>query len=378
MRLYKSKTMFAMVAFLLAFPVLVSNNAFPHGDAPSACENRYDATIASMTINNGTQTLDPVANPDLQFNAQINDGYDVIFTLHTANASSLNNTLSGTTWYRNSAFGFGSGACVDNAGPDQDISVTVHVTPPSGVPDGYQQNIIEWGAWPEVVQLSYKVTWQSKPEQEQPQNDTLSAPIVEDDADVQDNEPEDKEDLEDDNLGIVISPFIYRDETFASATNDDDDGDITIEQLLPEDALHINGTLASYQFLNETGTLQLHILSGNWKLAMNDTAVVDFDANFTTVRSDGNGRETFSLGNLTAVRGSEIDFVNNMISIKSTLDYHTNGETTRENATITVHNLNAITVELEDMDAPIYGVVDKIVLVQDGEPIVMDQQFDMI
>lgn len=330
-----------------------------------------------MTINNGTQTLDPVANPDLQFNAPIDEGYDVTFILHTANTSSLNNTLSGTTWYRNSAFGFGSGVCVDNAGPDHNISTTVHVTPPSGVPDGYQQNIIEWGAWPEVVQLSYEVTWQS--EQELQQNDTQSSPIVEDDTDVQENESENKEYLEDDNFGIVISPFIYRDETFASATNDDEDSDITLEQLSPkEDALHINGTFSSYQFLNETGTLQLHILSGNWNMAMNDTAVVDFDANFTMVRSDGNGRETFSLGNLTTARGTEIDFVNSMISIKSTLDYHANGETTRENATIIVQSLNVITVELEDMDAPIYGVVDKIVLVQDGEPIVMDRQFDMI
>lgn len=355
MHLYKNKTALATVAFLVVYPVLLSNNAFSHGDAPSTCENRYDALITSMMINNGTQTFNPLSDSDLQFAAQIDDGYDVTFAMHTANASSLNNTLSGTTWYRNSAFGFGSGVCVDNAGSDQDISLTVHVIPPSGIPDGYQQNNVEWGAWPEVVRLSYGVTWHSEPQQ----NDTQSVPPVEDDDGVQDNEHEDEEDLEDDDSGIVLSPFIYRDETFASAI---DDGSITLERLPSEDALHINGTLASYQFLNETGAMQLHIFSGNWSMVMNDTAVVDFDANFTMVRSDGTGRETSSLGNLTAVNGSEMNLVNDTISIKSTLDYHAHGETTRVNATMTVESLNAITVELECRGAPVYGVVDKIVL----------------
>ena len=100
---------------------LLSSTAFAHGDAPSTCENRYDAGIASMAIDNGTQTFNPMSDSDLKFGAQIGAGYDVTFILHTANASSQNNTLAGSTWYRNTAFGFGSGVCVDDAGPDKDI-----------------------------------------------------------------------------------------------------------------------------------------------------------------------------------------------------------------------------------------------------------------
>jgi hypothetical protein len=374
MRLSKNKTMLAIFAFLIAFPIMLSNNAFSHGDAPSNCENRYDATITSMTVSNWTQNFDPISDPDTQFAAQIEDGYDVTFTLHTTNVSSQNNTVAGTSWYRHSAFGFGSGMCVDNAGPDQDISVTVHVDPPSGIPDGYQQDNIEWGAWPQVIQLSYGVTWHSQPEQEPQQNGIPFARSTEDNDEVEDNEPE--EDLDDDVSGFVMSPFIYKSEE--STTSVTDAGNVTLEQPPREDVLHINGTLASYQFLNETGVMQLHILSGNWRLAMNDTAVVDFDADFTMLRSDGNGREVFSLGNLTSVSASNMNLVNNMISINSAIDYHAYGEMTRTNVTITVQRLNVIVIELEGMGAPMYGVIDKIVLVKDGQPIVMDRQFDMI
>lgn len=391
MYLYKNKrTALAIVAFLIAFPILLSNNAFSHGDAPSTCENRYDATITSMTINNGTQTFDPVSNPDLQLAAQIDKGYDVTFILHTANSSSQNNTLSGTTWYRHSAFGFGNGVCVDNAGPDQNISVTVYVTPPSGIPDDYQQNNVQWGAWPEVVQLSYGVVWHSGQKQESHQNNTSTAQSIEEDnaaaeEEMEDSVPRNEEEFEDEYSGIILSPFIYKDkeETTVSATilSTDTDNETTMEQLsLSEDALHINGTLASYQFLNETSMMQLHLLSGNWSMAMNETAVVNFDADFTVMRSDGTSREEFSLGNLTAVNDSEMHLANDTISIKSTLDYHAYGETTRANATITVQRLNVIVIELKGMNTtPIYGVIDKIVLVQDGQmTVVKERQFDMI
>jgi hypothetical protein len=214
-----------------------------------------------MSIDNGTQTFDPV-NSELEFDAQIGAGYDMTFTLHTTNLSSLNDMSAGTTWYRHSAFGFGSGACVDGAGPDQDVQVALHVDAPSGVPDGYEQNAVEWRSWPEVVQITYRVVWHNATDPEPP-----SPPSTDDDEPEDDEEPE--EDNEDDDLiGIIRSLFIFRNETTVVSAE-------TIEQLPQEnvDILEINGTLASYHFLNET---RLYILSGNWIMAMNDTAVIDF------------------------------------------------------------------------------------------------------
>lgn len=386
------------LALLVAFPVLLSNNAFSHGEAPSTCENRYDAEITSMAIDNGTRTFDPVSESDLQFVALMGDGYDVSFTLHTANASSMNNTSAGTAWYRHTAFGFGNGVCVEGAGPDEDISVTVHVDAPSGVPDGYQQNGVEWGSWPGVLYITYGVTWHSEEEQEPLQNDTESAPPeppelpadndvgeeVEDNNDRDDKEEKDKEFEGSGPEGIVHSPFIFKNEkTAVSATRANDliEDAPEVMPIPAADALHLNGTLASYHFLNGAQAPLLHILSGNWSMTLNDTAVTDFEANLTMVRSDGLERQEFSLGNLTAVDNLDMTLAGGTVSMKSALDYYAGGETTRLNATITVQRLNVIVIELEGIDrleTPIYGVVDKVIRIEDGQAKVMSLQFDMI
>lgn len=144
------------------------------------------------------------------------------------------------------------------------------------------------------------------------------------------------------------------------------------------DALQINGNLAPYQFLNGTHAMQLHILSGNWSMAMNDTAVFDFNANFTMVRSDGLERRTFSLSNLTAVKDLDIMLTNSTMSLRSALDYHAGSETTRVNATFTVQKLNVIVIEMDDIGTPINGVVDKFVRIENGQTPVMHCQFEMI
>lgn len=368
-----------LALFLSCLPPLLSNNAFSHGDAPSTCENRYDADITSMTIDNGTQMFDPT-NPGLEFDAQMDTGYDVAFTLHTANASSQNNTLAGTTWYRITAFGFGSGVCVDNAGQDQDVPISLHVDAPyGGVPDGYEQSAVEWGSWPEIVQITYKVVWHNatdpEPPEEQPplQEDDVTEPASNDDEsedDQRDDEPEDDERAPDDiPVGTVISPFLFNNNTIVAPETGGS------EQLLEDvDVLDINGTLASFHF---TKDMRLYILSGNWSMAMNGTAVIDFGANFTMVRANGLDRQTYSLDNLTAVNDSDLVLGNNTLALTSLLDYRANGTITRVNATVTLEKLNLVKIETDDM-GPIYGVVDKVVRNINGEKQVMARQFDMI
>jgi hypothetical protein len=380
---------------LSCLPPLLQNSVFAHGDAPSTCENRYDADIASMAIDNGTQTFDPMSDSELEFDAQISDGYDVTFTLHTANVSSQNNTFAGTTWYRLTAFGFGSGVCVDDTGPDQDIQLTVHVEVMPGVPDGYTQDGVEWGSWPDTSQVRYNVVWHNAtnpepPVEEQPpveqqppqQNDTDQGsedgliPTDNNDPETNDDDEfEDEESAPDNDLtGTLISPFIFKNETTSASAAETDD---VIEGQTPRiaDALYINGTLASYLFLNGT---QLYILSGNWSMAMNDTAVLDFGANFTMVRADGIGRQTYSLDNLTAVSDLDLLLSSGTMGLTSPLDYHANGTTTKVNATVTLAKLNVIKVELGNMSTPVYGMVDKVMRTENGETLVMERQFDMI
>lgn len=386
----------AKVAVFLALaiscvPPLLSSTAFAHGAAPSTCENRYDAGIASMAIDNGTQTFDPMSDSDLEFGAQIGAGYDVTFTLHTANASSQNNTLAGSTWYRNTAFGFGSGACVDDAGPDKDVQLTMHVEVMPGVPDGYTQNGVEWGSWPDGSQVRYNVVWHNvsdseSPEEEQlpeeeqpPQQDNPTGseqplpPTANDDESEHGDESEDSEESEDDDsTGALLSPFVFKDESTAVSATVADDG---IEELLPQvaDALYINGTLASYHYIAG----QLHILSGNWSMAMNDTAVFDFDANFMMVRSDGLDRKEYSLANLTAVSDSDLILGDATMALASALDF-ANGTTARVTATIAIVKLNVVQIELASLGTPVYGVVDEVVRTENGETLVMARQFDMI
>ena len=385
-----AKVAVLLVLAISCVPTILLSTAFAHGAAPSTCENRYDAGITSMVIDNGTQTFDPISDSDLEFAAQIGAGYDVMFILHTANASSQNNTLTGNTWYRSTAFGFGSGVCVDDAGPDKDIRLAVHVEVMPGVPDGYMQNGIEWGSWPDGSQVRYNVVWHNAsdsespeegqpPEEEQPHNQTSSEqpvpPTTNDDEPERGDESEEEGDGESedgDSTGALLSPFVFKDESTAiSATVVDDE----VEELLPQatDALYINGTLASYHYVAG----HLHILSGNWSMAMNDTTVFDFDANFTMVRSDGLDRRAHSLANLTAVSDSDLFLGDATMALTSELDF-VNGTTTRVNATITVVKLNVIHVELGSLDTPVYGVVDKVVRTENGETLVMARQFDMI
>jgi hypothetical protein len=368
-----AKTVLAIgLLCVLSMPALLSNNVFAHGDAPSTCENRYDATIESMTVNNGTQTFDPMANSGLQVDAKIDAGYDVTFTLRTANQSSQNNTLPGSTWYHHYAFGFGNGVCVDGADPSQDIPITVHVGAISGIPDNYTQSNVEWGSWPEVVQATYGVVWhssQEQPAEEQQQEGTTEPPdnrqpLTDTARDI------DKVPLNN-NVGTLISPFIFN-----NNNNIQPASETTVVQDVAPDTLVMNGTIASLSMAQES----LYILSGNWSMTANDTAISDFEANFTMVRSNGLDRQAYSLGNLTAVDSQNVDIDNGTMTIPSMVDVSKNGMTiaTRVNVTIAVEKLNVIKISMVGSQAgilgnPIYGVVDALVRTSNGERQVIER-----
>ncbi|MGI0018774.1 MAG: fibronectin type III domain-containing protein [Nitrosotalea sp.] len=134
---YFFSTVFVLV--LLASTSTFANQAFAMGQAPSTCNNRYDGTITALKVTINRQTYDPIANPGLTVSLDNDKTYDVAITIHTPDSSSQNNTLDGTTWYDTSAPGYQLGTCVNGAGPDQDITVTLSEGHPANMaPDAIQ------------------------------------------------------------------------------------------------------------------------------------------------------------------------------------------------------------------------------------------------
>ena len=118
---YLLTAVFASILLLLI--VVITQNAFAMGAAPSTCNNRYDSGITRMTLNNGTQTFDPIANPGLRFRADINSGFTHSMTLRTVNSSSNGNQYIGTTWYSEHQFGFANGHCTNPIGANEDMDI---------------------------------------------------------------------------------------------------------------------------------------------------------------------------------------------------------------------------------------------------------------
>ena len=154
----------------LALPILVTysmKNAYAMGDNPSICSNRYDATVISMKIKTANnQIIDVMAVQDTPDITLLNEkplhGYDVTFTLHTAKQSSQGNNLPGSTWYRTTAYGYALGVCVNNIGPDHDVTITLHdVYMGQANPQGITRQAVEWGSLPDTQQIKYQVTWQN-------------------------------------------------------------------------------------------------------------------------------------------------------------------------------------------------------------------------
>jgi hypothetical protein len=124
----------------------------------------YNSTIISFVVNNGTDAFDVRANPGVTFDAQLQTGYSVSFTLHTASTSSQGNTNLGATWYNNNAFGFANGVCVDNAGPNQDITVELSNVKMGQATDGMLQTNVYWNSLGNSnQQVTYNVKWHDSP-----------------------------------------------------------------------------------------------------------------------------------------------------------------------------------------------------------------------
>jgi predicted phage tail protein len=149
-------------SMFLAFLSLSTSEVFAMGDVASSCTNRYDGTITSFIINNGTQTFDAIANPGVAFNVNTSSSYNVTFVIHTPATSSQNNTNPGTTWYETTAGGIVFGNCVPDKtttsiDPNQNVTITNTLT----LPGNYNGGIQTVSYFTYVNGVSYHVNWLS-------------------------------------------------------------------------------------------------------------------------------------------------------------------------------------------------------------------------
>ena len=129
---------FVLILFTLSN---VMPDVFGMGQAPSTCNNRYDGPITYMTVTYQNKTYYPLENPGTTFQADYTKSYVVSFTIHTPTQSSQNNSLAGSTWYDNNAFGYQMGTCVDGVGPNQDVIITTSASHPGTMPQQTTQTV---------------------------------------------------------------------------------------------------------------------------------------------------------------------------------------------------------------------------------------------
>jgi hypothetical protein len=133
--------------------------AFAMGQVPSTCNNRYDGPITAAKIIVGSKTYYPLAHPGLTFQLASNKAYTVQFTIQTPAKSSQGNSLPGTTWYSDSTFGYYNGHCVNNADPNQRITLTVSATHSASSPPPPFTQHVEFYTLVKYPGFDYNVRW---------------------------------------------------------------------------------------------------------------------------------------------------------------------------------------------------------------------------
>jgi hypothetical protein len=138
--------------------------------------------------------------------------------------------------------------------------------------------------------------------------------------------------------------------------------------------LTINGTLASLDLpagMNNTIDATPDVIAGDWYMTVNDTAVSDFQANITVISADGLARENYIVSNFTAINASAVQIEANIISVASAATVISEDLGQAASIVITIERLNAVRIDLDvplgQTQGPIYGIVDKLVISEDGE-----------
>ena len=125
--------------------------------------------------------------------------------------------------------------------------------------------------------------------------------------------------------------------------------------------------------MNNTIDATPDVIAGDWYMTVNDTAVSDFQANITVISADGLTRENYIVSNFTAINASAVQFEANIISVASAATVVSEDLEQVSRIVITIERLNAVRIDLDvplgETSGPIYGIVDKLVIIEDGEEV---------
>jgi hypothetical protein len=350
-------------------PLAFLEMADAHGPPPGGCAMyhglEYESEIASFIVDNGEQQYDPLANPGVIIPVTRDQQFSVEFVLNSdalgfrmengsrieANSSDEN----GYAWYRDFANGYPFSKCAGPLQGETDFEIS----------EEYPVSHMFQGEGPHLVFFETTLD-DSRPRAE------FYLQIVDEVAETETEQVEDEElpvdDTIDDEVDTALDPFLSQSDLTESASEESEDiGDM----------LTINGTVASLAMPsaeNETiGSLQVpRIVAGNWFMTVNDTAVSDFQANITVVSADGSERENYLITDFTPVDSSAVQFDSNVIIVASATSIVSDDGEEPANLVVTLERLNAVRLDLDmpvggNVAEPIYGIVDKLVISEDGQ-----------
>ena len=325
----------------------------------------YESEITSFIVDIGPQQYDPLANPGVIIPVTRDQQFSVEFVLHSdaqgfkmengsrveANSSDEN----GYAWYRDFANGYPFSKCAGPMQGETDFEIS----------EDYPVSHMFQGEGPHLVFFETTLD-DSRPKAE------FYLQIMDEVTETETEQLEDEElpidDTTNDEIDTALNPFLTQSDLTESASEESEDiGDM----------LTINGTVASLakpSAENETtGASQVpRIMAGNWFMTVNDTAVSDFQANITVVSAAGSARENFLITDFTPGDSSAVQFDSNVIIVASAASVVSNDGEEPANLVVTLERLNAVRLDLDtpiggNVTEPIYGIVDKLVISDDGQ-----------
>jgi YVTN family beta-propeller protein len=158
----------ALVAAMTPLSALLTvQNSYAMGPPGSACTNRYDGTITSLVVNNGTKSYDIINDHVTGFDARVSKGYSATIKIHFPAASSQNNTSPGQYWFWSDAYGVRQGSCNDGGAANSDTVLNLPNIKDAFITDDLQyhqgiqqvQYYVHWSALAGDVDAQYSVQW---------------------------------------------------------------------------------------------------------------------------------------------------------------------------------------------------------------------------
>jgi hypothetical protein len=354
-------TLLLLFASVAALPFAFPETAIAHGPPPSGCALyhgiEYQSDITSFVVDMGQRQYDVIENPGVTIPVTRDQQFRVQFTLHSDregfrmdNGSRIEVNSSndeGYAWYRDFANGYPYSKCAGPLHGDADFELSQNYT----VSHMFQ------GEGP------HKVFFETSLDDSKPKAEFYLLVV----DDLTELEPEDRDSeiadgKPDYNDETILAPFVLQsDNTEIESSDAGFTGDL----------LTINGTIASLAYANQSAGSAPDIISGEWVVTVNNTAVSDFHANITVVNADGLGRMNYQIANFTAVNSSSVSFGANLVSIASSSTVLSRDSGQDVNMVITLERLNAMRLDLDEVggigSGPIYGIVDKLTISQIGK-----------